>query len=82
MVLTADRLLVAGPPDVVDPQDPLGAFEGRLGGRLHLFDAATGEELARQETPSPPVFNGAAAANERLYLTLEDGTVVCFGRSR
>jgi len=26
------------------------------------------------------VFNGAAAANGRLFLALEDGSLVCFGR--
>ena len=59
MLLAGDRLLTAGPPDVVDPQDPLGAFEGRKGGVLHVVNAATGERLAEQRLPSPPVFNGA-----------------------
>ena len=32
MVLAQQRLFLAGPPDVVDPDDPYGAFEGRRGG--------------------------------------------------
>ncbi len=80
MVLSADRLFVAGPPDVVDPKDPLGAFEGRKGGLLYVFDSASGEKLAEHVLPSPPVFNGAAAAAGRLYLTDEDGSVNCFGK--
>ncbi len=80
MVLTAERLFVAGPPDVVDPNDPLGAFEGRKGGLLHVFDSASGKKLAEYELPSPPVFNGAAAANERLYIAEEDGSITCFGK--
>ena len=28
---------------------------------------------------APPVFNGAAVANGRLYLSLEDGTITCLG---
>ena len=79
MVLTKDRLIVAGPPDVVDPADPLGAFEGRKGGALYVVDTKEGERVAEYTLPSPPVFNGAAAANGRLYLTLENGTVTCFG---
>ena len=35
MVLAGDRLLFAGPPDVIEEDDPYGAFEGRKGGRLN-----------------------------------------------
>jgi hypothetical protein len=80
MVLSADRLFVAGPPDVVDPKDPLGAFEGRKGGLLYVFDSASGGKLAEHSLPSPPVFNGAAAAAGRLYFTDEDGSIACFGK--
>ncbi len=78
MALTADRLLVAGPPDVVDPKDPLGAFQGRKGGLLYVIDAASGERLAEHTLPSPPVFNGAAVAGGRLFLAGEDGSLACF----
>jgi outer membrane protein assembly factor BamB len=64
---------------VVDPKDPLGAFEGRKGGLLYAFDSASGEKLAEYALESPPVFNGAAAANRRLYIVQEDGAVACFG---
>jgi len=80
MALAAGRLFAAGPPDVVDPKDPLGAFEGRKGGLLYVIDSATGERLASHTLPSPPVFNGAAAANGRLYLAAEDGSITCFGK--
>ncbi|HUU90724.1 MAG TPA: PQQ-binding-like beta-propeller repeat protein, partial [Phycisphaerae bacterium] len=80
MVLAAGRLFVAGPPDVVDPKDPLGAFEGRKGGVLYVVDSATGDRLASHTLPSPPVFNGAAAANGRLYVVARDGSITCFGK--
>jgi len=80
MVLAGERLFVAGPPDVVDRDDPLGAFEGRKGGVLYVIDSATGEKLAEHQLPSPPVFNGAAAAGGRLYVAQEDGSIACFGR--
>ena len=72
-------LFVAGPPDVVDPEDPLGAFEGRKGALLWVFSAASGEKLAEYRLASPPVFNGMAAANGRLYLCARDGRVLCMG---
>ena len=80
MVLATGRLFVAGPPDVVDPQDPLGAFEGRKGGLLYAVDTASGEKVAEHALPSPPVFDGAAAAAGRLYVAEEDGSLTCFGR--
>jgi len=80
MVLTPERLYVAGPPDVVDPRDPLGAFEGRKGGVLHVVDGASGEDVIVHKLTSPPVFNGAAAANGRLYVVDEGGSITCFGK--
>ncbi|MHB8901034.1 MAG: hypothetical protein ACYC6Y_19980, partial [Thermoguttaceae bacterium] len=79
MALAGSRLFTAGPPDVVDPKDPLGAFEGRKGGVFCAFDAATGEKSAELALPSPPVFNGIAAARGRIFLAAEDGTLACFG---
>lgn len=80
MLLAGDRLIVAGPPDVVDPGDPLGAFEGRQGGLLYAIDAASGQRLAEQTLPSPPVFNGAAAARGRLFLAAESGELSGYGK--
>ena len=80
MALAKGRLFVAGPPDVVDPADPLGAFEGRKGGRLYVVDASTGERVAEHALPSPPVFNGVAAARGLLFLAEEDGSLACFGK--
>ena len=79
MVLTQARLWVAGPPDVIDPQDPLGAFEGRKGGLLWVFDRQSGEIVAKHELTAPPVFNGTAAASERFFIVDERGTVSCLG---
>lgn len=80
MVVTESQLCVAGPPDIVPSDDPLGAFEGRKGGVLRVVDKTTGETASEHRLPMPPVFNGAAAANGRLFLALEDGSVACYGR--
>ena len=79
MVVTDRELCVAGPPDVVDSDDPLGAFEGRKGGLLRIVDKADGRPLFDHQLSHPPVFNGAAAAGGRLLFSLEDGSLVCFG---
>ena len=78
MVQTDGHLFVAGPPDVVDPKDPLGSFEGRKGGRLYAFASATGEKLAELDLPSPPVFNGIAAARGSVYIADEAGGITRF----
>ena len=80
MVITENLLFVAGPPDVVDPDDPLGAFEGRKGGVLCAIDPASGEIVWKRELTVPPVFNGLIAAGGRLYVAMEDGKIACFGK--
>jgi outer membrane protein assembly factor BamB/SAM-dependent methyltransferase len=77
MALARETLVAAGPPDIVDPQDPLGAFEGHKGGRLWLVATAGGGKLAEHQLDSPPVSDGLAVANERVYLSTQDGSVLC-----
>ena len=78
MLLAGKTLFFAGPPDVVDPKDPLGAFEGRLGGKLWAVSTADGTKLAAYSLDAPPVFDGLIAAHGRLYIVLRDGTVRCW----
>ena len=78
LVCAGDALFAAGSPDVTDRQDPHGAWEGRKGGLLGVFAATGGgKQLAEYPLKSPPVWDGMAAARERLYVALSDGTIVC-----
>jgi outer membrane protein assembly factor BamB len=77
MALASQRLVVAGPPDVIAARDPLGAFEGRLGGLLYVLETVSGRKLNERTLPSSPVFNGMAVANGRIYLADEAGCVSC-----
>ena len=77
MVRAAGRIFVAGSPDTVDPADPHGAWESRKGGLLAVYSAEDGEKPAETRLPSPPAWDGMAAAGGRLYVSLTDGTVVC-----
>jgi outer membrane protein assembly factor BamB len=79
MVAAADRLFVAGPPDVLNPQDPMAAFEGRAGGLLRVYSTTGGKPLGEHKLDSPPVFDGMIAARGRLFLSACDGTVRCLG---
>ncbi|MEW6355085.1 MAG: PQQ-binding-like beta-propeller repeat protein [Planctomycetota bacterium] len=73
------RLFIAGPPDVLDPADPLAAFEGRKGGLLWTVSATDGKKLAETKLDSPSVFDGMAAAEGRLYIATKDGRLTCMG---
>ena len=77
MVVGPERLAVVGANDVVDPADPLAAFEGRKGGTLLVVSAKTGDEQANLALDSPPVLNGMAAANGKLYIAQQNGEVTC-----
>jgi outer membrane protein assembly factor BamB len=77
LVRAGDVLFAAGSPDVVDPDDPHAAWQGRKGGVLAAFATADGKELARYALPAPPVWDGLAAAGGRLYVATTDGKVVC-----
>jgi len=82
MVRAGETLFAAGSPDIVDPKDPHGAWEGRKGGVLAAFAAGDGKKLAEHKLPAPPVWDGMAAARGRLYLSLRDGTVVCLHEAK
>ncbi len=79
MVVAGQTLFVAGPPDVLDPRDPLGAFEGRKGGMMWALSTKDGSKLGEYRLTSPPVFDGLVAARGRLYLCTRDGRLLCFG---
>jgi len=77
MVKAGNTLFVAGAPDVFDAKDPYAAFEGRRGARLIAVSAKDGKELSAIELESPPVFDGLIAANNRLFASLRDGSLIC-----
>jgi len=47
------------------------------GGILQSFNAQTGESAGEFHFGSPPVWDGVAVANGRMYLSTEEGCVVC-----
>jgi hypothetical protein len=86
MVRAGRTVFAAGPPDVVDPEDPHGSWEGRKGGVVAAFAADSGEKLFETRLPAPPVWDGMAAASVngrgRLYVALADGAVACLQGAR
>ena len=81
MVLAEKNLFIAGPPDFMATDDPVGALEGRQGGSLIAISTADGREVGKCRLDSPPVWDGMAATRGRLYLASMDGAVSCFSKS-
>ena len=94
MLLSAGKLFVAGPPNVVneervfqDPFDPqireqlarqTAVLDGSEGAVFHVVDALTGRTLSTLRLPSLPVWDGMASAQKRLYVATTAGKVICF----
>jgi len=90
LVVAGDKVLIAGPPDVVkvtglndqaleltNPQVAVDAWAGRKGGILYAASANDGAEVGQFKLSAPTVFDGMAAAGGGLFLALQDGTVIC-----
>ncbi len=85
MVLADDTLFVAGPPVESKgiPKEPADAdpFAEALGskgsGNLLAVSAVSGDLLAEHDVGCSPVFDGMAAAYERIYISTESGSIVC-----
>jgi len=78
MVLAGHSLHVCGPPDRVKEGDPLAAFEGRMGSELWTLKADSGEIMSKTSLDDVPAFDAMIAAEGRLLMTTETGSVICF----
>jgi len=94
MVGAHDTLFMAGPPDVLDEtklhgrllqpevianlEQQQAAVDGKLGAILWALSCADGKKLAEYRLDAPPVFDGMAAANGKLYISAIDGKLTCF----
>ncbi len=77
MVKTRNVLFAAGAPDEFDPKDPFAALEGRRGAVLVAVSANEGKKLAQLTLDTAPVFDGMIASQGRLFVSLQDGSVLC-----
>jgi outer membrane protein assembly factor BamB len=91
MAMGGERIAVAGPVDLgkktegaalafENESDALAAFEGKKGVFLRIVNAADGKTVSQIGLPAMPAFDGMSTANGKLYISLQDGTVACFGR--
>jgi len=79
MALAGNTVFVAGTPVAFPDGDLAKAYEGRMGGVVWATDASTGEKVAECKLDAPPVWDSLAAANGCVFVSLQDGHVVCLG---
>ena len=98
MAGAGDSLFIAGPPDILDETKLYGQFtkpesikkmvaqenaiEGSMGAILRTVSTNDGKTVAEYKLNSPPVFDGMAAANGKLFIVLEDGSLVCMSAKK
>jgi outer membrane protein assembly factor BamB len=94
LVVADKTLFVAGPPDVLDEIKAFGhfkdedilkeireqeaAFDGKSGGLLWAVSREDGKRLAEYKLDWPPIFDGMAAADGKLFIADMDGNITCF----
>lgn len=78
LLVGPNRLYLAGVRDKVDEDDPWAHFDGRMGGLITIHSKEDGKLIREIELTSPPVFDGLASANKRLFVSCKDGSVLCF----
>ena len=71
LVLAGDVLFAAGPFDKYHRDK--GAF-------LRAYNSADGKLLNELKLKAPPVADGMAAASGKLFVSLENGKVLCYGK--
>jgi len=82
LVLAGGKLVGIGPPDALDPKDPLLHLESRDGSVLCGFAAADGRKLLEKKLTFAPVFDGLIAAHGKLFVSTVDGRVVALAPKR
>jgi hypothetical protein len=88
MVLANDKLIVAGIPDLRkknaqrlfydNPEESLEALEGKHGAYIWIVSSEDGKQMSQIKLDGVPVFDGMAAAGKKVFISLNNGTLVCF----
>ena len=80
LVLTGEHLFAAGPPNFGNSSpEAFSSYKGEKGAKLVAVATQDGAIRSELDLPAVPVLDGMAAAGGRLYLSLNDGTVICLG---
>ena len=91
MLMSGDKVFIAGPPDIVDEDKSLAEFSkesiqkelkrqaaalrGSEGALFWAVSMKDGEKVAEYELDMVPIFDGMLAADDAIYMVMHDGTV-------
>jgi outer membrane protein assembly factor BamB len=78
MVRAGDVLLLGGMSSLAENEnkpEAFARFEGRGKGLLWFISANDGTKVSSFNLQAPPVWDGMAVANERLYISRADGVI-------
>ncbi|MBD3314984.1 MAG: PQQ-binding-like beta-propeller repeat protein, partial [Chitinivibrionales bacterium] len=77
--LCDNAIIIAGPRNVDnDSATNTAAFEGKYGSLLQAVSKENGALLNEWALDTTPVFDGMAIAHDRVFCSLENGSVVCY----
>jgi outer membrane protein assembly factor BamB len=95
MMLTKDKIFIAGPPDLINEEDTFQrltqrdpqvqeqlnrqdeALKGREGGIMAVIDKKTGKIETITQLESLPAWDGMATYGGKVFITTEDGKILC-----
>jgi len=90
LVVAGQTMFIAGPPELIqtkgagegalvleNPEEALAAWQGAKGALMWAVSTKDGKKLAEYRLDVPPVFDGMAAAGGKLFVSMQDGTVIC-----
>ena len=60
-------------------EKPLDRRQGAVRSVMRVHSAATGKRVSGTKLASDPILDGIAAAHGRLFVSIENETLVCLG---
>jgi outer membrane protein assembly factor BamB len=75
-----ERLAAKDPAILKELEEQNEALEGRRGAKMWAVNVETGEQSTGLDLSSPPVWDGIAIAQGRVYVSTVDGRLQCFGK--
>jgi len=78
LIKAGDNLFLGTIPSTVGADDPHAAYEGRVNGMITVVSDKNGQKVGEHRLAAPVVWDGMAAADEKLFVSLENGNVECW----
>jgi hypothetical protein len=89
MVLTQDKLFIAGPTDLLqdiqeatmfaDIKEQADILKNPDNGILQVISTSDGDKIAEYPLNAQPMFDGLIAADKKLFISTIDGKLICIG---